>query len=73
MTGNINVTGLEPGWQEYALPLNHYDMKILCTGLVKNQKPQQQCSHKSENLCDMFNLFHDFPQIYHNFSYPCSL
>ena len=51
VTGKLNLTGLEPDWQAYALTLNHYDMKNLCTRLGKNQKPLQQCSYKSENVC----------------------
>ena len=30
--GKLNLTGLEKDLQTYALLLNHYDMKNLCTG-----------------------------------------
>ena len=35
---------------------------LVCTGLVKNQKAKQQCSYKSEDLCQCLLFFMTFPK-----------
>ena len=66
VSGKLNITELEPGWQAYALPINHYDMKnhydwinwkpkITTTVFIQIWKPMIQCfSWLSPNLSWFF-------------------